>query len=89
MPRSKHRTKVADWKEWLGEDQDFLREPVEAALRRILEAEREEALGAAKGRDGGALGVSQWVLHADFGYASGQAAAAGSAGSAGARRRHR
>ena len=49
MTQKKNKRSRLDWKEWLRKDEDFLRAWVEEVLQQILEAEMEEALGAAKG----------------------------------------
>ncbi|MFQ5930553.1 MAG: IS256 family transposase [Acidobacteriota bacterium] len=57
MARKKNKGIGVDWKEWLKEEEDFLRALVEEVLQQILEGEMEEALGAAKGeRTAGRLG---------------------------------
>lgn len=49
MTRKKNRTGQINWKEVIEQDQDFLKALVAEVVQQVLEAEMEEALGAAKG----------------------------------------
>ena len=49
MPRGKLRPTLEEVKALLAEDRDFLRPLVQAVVQELLEAEKTEALGAAKG----------------------------------------
>ena len=49
MNRKKNRTARLKWKEALEQDEDFLKALVAEVVQQVLEAEMEEALGAAKG----------------------------------------
>ena len=49
MTRKQDSAKIAQWKELLAEQQDFLRSLIQEVVQQVLEAEMEEALGAGKG----------------------------------------
>jgi len=49
MTRKQNSAKIAQWKELLTEQQDFLRPLIQEVVQQGLEAEMEEALGAGKG----------------------------------------
>lgn len=49
MTRKQDSAKMAQWKELLAEQQDFLRPLIQEVVQQVLEAEMEEALGAGKG----------------------------------------
>jgi putative transposase len=49
MTRKQDSAKVAQWKEMLAEQEDFLRPLIQEVVQQVLEAEMEEALGAGKG----------------------------------------
>jgi putative transposase len=49
MTRKQDSAKIAQWKELLAEQQDFLRPLIQEVVQQVLEAEMEEAVGAGKG----------------------------------------
>jgi putative transposase len=49
MTRKQDSAKIAQWKELLAEQGDFLRPLIQEIVQQVLEAEMEEALGAGKG----------------------------------------
>ena len=49
MTQTKDKTKRTNWKELMGNQEDFLRPLVREVIQQVLEAEMEEAVGASKG----------------------------------------
>src|SRR5215471_15068911 len=49
MTQRKDKTKKTNWKELMGNEEDFLRPLVREVIQQVLEAEMEEAVGAGKG----------------------------------------
>ena len=49
MTRKQDNAKKANWKELIGEQEDFLRPLVQEIVQQVLEAEMDEAIGAEKG----------------------------------------
>ena len=48
MTRKQNSAKKPDWKEMLAEQPDFLRPLVQELVQQVLEAEKDETVGAAK-----------------------------------------
>src|SRR3569832_1982855 len=49
MTRKKDSAKQTNWKELMGEQEDFLRPIIRKVLQEVMEADMDEALGAEKG----------------------------------------
>jgi len=49
MTQRKHKAEKVNWKELMGDQEDFLRPLVREVIQQVLEAEMEEAVGAGKG----------------------------------------
>src|SRR5262245_7006525 len=49
MTQTKHKAERTNWKELIGDQEDFLRPLVREVVQQVLEAEMEEAVGASKG----------------------------------------
>ena len=49
MTQRKDKAKRTNWKELMGNQEDFLRPLVREVIQQVLEAEMEEAVGAGKG----------------------------------------
>ena len=59
MTRKQNNADKPDWKEILTEQEDWLRGLIQEVVQQVLEAEREEAVGAQLVRtDTGAVGIS-------------------------------
>ena len=48
MTRKQDSSKRTDWKELMAGQEDFLRPLIQEVIQQVLEAEREEAVGASK-----------------------------------------